>query len=491
MATASYGLDHGRPTSQDRNQPRKAVFQLEQSIDATEFQQLIFRMNQSHGGTLGNQRHSNIAGCFRFSVTDDADAKADPLPAAVREIVSRDVDSWDDGDWDAAFAYWRTTRQPWAATNAEIDKLLADYPAGTSQYVVSERHGSDRRTTYRMDRGNFLSLDERIEPHTPDFLHPVRAGAPANRLTFARWLVDRQSPTTARALVNRVWQAYFGTGIVETAEDLGSQAPPASHPELLDWLAVEFMDSQWSLKHLHRLIVSSATYRQSSIADPTLRSADPYNRWLARGPRVRVEAEVVRDIALAASGLLNREVGGPCVYPPAPEFLFLPPASYGVKEWFAGEGPGNYRRSLYVQAYRSAPYPTMHVFDAPNGDAACTRRTRSNTPLQALTLLNEPQLVSCARALARRLVESQHKTDRGRIELAFRLLLSRAPTENEIATVAKFLETCRSQIASDIVEADVVANIDGASSAGDAEELAIWTLASRTLLNLDETITKQ
>ena len=231
----------------------------------------------------------------------------------------------------------------------------------------------------------------------PSFLNPLPPGAPATRLTFARWLVDRNSPTTARSLVNRVWQAYFGTGLAATSEDLGLQCDPPSHPELLDWLAVEFMENGWSLKHLHRLIVTSAVYRQSSRPTPELLAADPYNRLLARGPRSRVDAELVRDIALAASGVLDPKIGGPSVCPPAPAFLFQPPTSYGPKVWNEAAGPERYRRALYTFRYRSVPYPMLQAFDAPNGDFACVRRTRSNTPLQALTTLNEPIYLECAR----------------------------------------------------------------------------------------------
>ena len=470
-----------------RNQPRNAVFVLSGPI--VQAQKLFVRLNQNHGGKFGDQRHSNIAGRFRFSATDAPQAFADPLPAVVREIVSRNVENWDNKDWNMAFSYWRTTRPEWSSTNAQIDQLLAEYPAGTNQYVISERNGANRRITHRMDRGNFLSPAETIEPHTPKFLHAHSAGAPANRLALGRWLVDRQSPTTARALVNRVWQAYFGTAIVETTEDLGAQSPPASHPELLDWLAVELMDSGWSLKHLHRLIVTSATYQQVSAASGTKQQADPYNRLLARGPRVRVQAEIVRDIALAASGLLDPSVGGPSIYPPAPRFLFLPPASYGEKQWNTSDGAEGYRRSLYVQAYRSVPYPPMQVFDAPNGNASCVRRSRSNTPLQALTLLNEPQFVECAQAMARRLLDVDGEQER--IATAYELLLSRKPTDSEIATVSAFLENCRRQLQAGQLDALAVAGLPDDAEPERSQDLAVWTLVSRCLLNLDETITKQ
>ncbi len=194
-------------------------------------------------------------------------------------------------------------------------------------------------------------------------------------MTFAKWLASRDSPTTARSLVNRVWQAYFGTGIVATSEDLGVQCEPPSHPELLDWLAVEFMENGWSLKHLHRLIANSATYRQSSRVTGPLLARDPYNRLLARGPRFRVDAEVVRDIALSASGLLDPKIGGPSVCPPAPAFLFQPPVSYGPKVWNEATGIERYRRAFYTFRYRSVPYPMLQAFDAPNGDFACVRRS--------------------------------------------------------------------------------------------------------------------
>ena len=219
------------------------------------------------------------------------------------------------------------------------------------------------------------------------------------RLAFARWLVDRRSPTTARSIVNRVWQSYFGIGIVSTSEDLGTQAEPPTHPELLDWLAVEFMDQGWSLKELHRLIVCSATYRQNSLVTPEGLTRDPYNRLLARGPRFRVDAEIVRDIALAASGLLDAKVGGRSVSP-LPRFMLMPPVSYGPKIWPVETGPERYRRALYTFRYRSLPYPGLQAFDAPNGDSSCVRRSRSNTPLQALTTLNEPVFMECARNLA-------------------------------------------------------------------------------------------
>ena len=213
-------------------------------------------------------------------------------------------------------------------------------PEGTTTHARAQPRATSRATTHMLKRGDWLKPGQRVTPGVPAFLHPLPPNADDSRLTFAKWLVDRKSPTTARAFVNRVWQAYFGTGIVATTEDFGSQGEPPSHPELLDWLAVEFMDRGWSIKQLHRLIVTSATYRQSSRVTPELYSRDPYNRLLARGPRFRVEGEIVRDIALAASGLLNPKVGGRSVMPPAPAFLFQPPASYAPFPWIEETGRG-------------------------------------------------------------------------------------------------------------------------------------------------------
>jgi hypothetical protein len=287
--------------------------------------------------------------------------------------------------------------------NEELTALWREHPEGSSQLVLRERR--DLRPTHILTRGDFLKPGTPVTPGVPAFLHPLPKDAPPTRLTFARWLVDRRSPTTARSIVNRVWQAYFGQGLVPSSEDLGKQSETPSHPELLDWLAVEFMDRGWSLKTLQRTIVTSATYRQSSAVSPELLSRDPYNRLLARAPRLRVEAEVVRDIALAASGLLNPKVGGPSVYPPAPGFLFEPPASYGPKNWYEDKDEDRYRRALYTFRFRSVPYPMLQTFDAPNGDFSCVRRARSNTPLQALVTLNEPLFLESARALALRTLE--------------------------------------------------------------------------------------
>jgi hypothetical protein len=283
---------------------------------------------------------------------------------------------------------------------------------------------------------------------------------------------------------------------VATSENFGTQSEPPSHPELLDWLAVQFMDQGWSLKKLHRLIVTSATYQESSKVTPDLLERDPYNRLLARGPRFRVDGEIVRDIALSASGLLDPAVGGPSVFPPAPDFLFLPPVSYSPKPWYESTGAAVYRRALYTFRYRSVPYPMLETFDAPNGDMSCVRRARSNTPLQALTTLNEPVFLAAARALAAHTLADGGTTDDQRLVFAFRRCVARNPNKMEKDDLLGFLQkqTRRYQTGelnpwdllggNDALAPLLPKNVTPAQVAG-------WTAVSRVLLNLDETITKE
>jgi hypothetical protein len=310
-------------------------------------------------------------------------------------------------------------------------------------------------------------------------------------------------------MVNRVWQSYFSAGLVATPEDFGLQCEAPSNPELLDWLAVEFMNptwragegsnpqpEAWSLKRLHRLIVNSAVYRQSSKVTPRLLERDPLNRLLARGPRARVEAEIVRDIALAASGLLNPKIGGPSVFPPAPDFLFLPPASYGPKPWDESKNEDRYRRALYTFRYRSTPYPALQVFDAPNGDFSCVRRAKSNTPLQALTTLNEILFLEAARGLAQLTAKEGGATDAARLEFAFRRALARRPTPMESAELLGLLDRQRARFSAGESNPWNLATSDpdkpfALPKGVRMDDLAAWTAVARVLLNLDETITKE
>jgi mono/diheme cytochrome c family protein len=452
-----------------RNLPRKAVFNLETPIDNSDGKTVInVYLSQKHGGWNSDDNQNQNLGRVRLAVSDDAKATADPLPMRVREFLTIPAAQRTPQQTQEIFSYWRTTVPAWAEANAQIDDLYKTLPSGSSQLVLAARE--ETRTTSVLERGDFLKPKQAVTPGVPAFLNPMPAGAGATRLDFANWMTDRNAPTTARAFVNRVWQAYFSTGIVETSEDFGKQAATPSHPELLDWLAVEFMDQGWSMKKLHRLIVTSNTYRQSSKVTPELLSKDPANRLLARGPRFRVEGEIVRDITLAVSGLLNPKVGGPSVFPPAPDFLFLPPSSYGPKNWNENKDSDRYRRALYTFRYRSVPYPMLTNFDTPNGDVSCVRRSRSNTPLQALTALNEPMFLEAAQALAKKTLAEGGKTDESRIQFAFRRATSRPASAAELAELQNFLNKQLSR--------------------NFAAEQA-WTALARVILNLDETITKE
>jgi hypothetical protein len=278
-------------------------------------------------------------------------------------------------------------------------------------------------------------------------------------------------------------------------ENLGTQAETPSNQQLLDWLAVDFMDSGWSLKKLQRLIATSAAYRQSSNVTPELLAKDPDNRLIARGPRYRVDAELVRDIALAASGLLTGKIGGPSVYPPAPALLFQPPASYAPKTWNVEQGPDRYRRALYTFRFRSVPYPVLQAFDAPNGEMACVRRSRSNTPQQALATLNEPLFVESAQALAARTLKEGGATDRDRVGYAFRLCTARVPSNAEATVLLDLLAKEDRRLADGWLSAIDAAGLKTGTAAvpGDStpRRLAAWTVVTRVILNLDETITKE
>jgi hypothetical protein len=487
----AWGIDVGPGR---RNRPRKAVFVAEKPISYAGGALLNFYLKQFHGGWNSDDNQNNNLGRFRLSVTTDADPTADPLPLHVREILAIPRDERTPAQMAAAFSFWRTTVAEWKAENDAIEALWRSHPAGSSQLVLQARE--QPRETHLLQRGDFLKPARQVEPGVPSFLHALPEGAEPTRLAFARWLVDRRSPTAARSIVNRVWQAYFGIGLVATSEDLGVQSEAPSHPELLDWLAVEFMDRGWRLKTLHRLIATSATYRQSSRVTPELHARDPYNRLLARGPRFRVEAEVVRDTALAASGLLSHKLGGPSVYPPAPDFLFLPPVSYGPKIWREAKGEDRYRRAIYTFRYRSVPYPALQIFDAPNGDFSCVRRARSNTPLQALVTLNEPLFMECAQALALNTLREGGADDASRLTYAFRRCLARSPDEAERQELLALLTREAKHFAEGWTNPQTVAYLKpeqppALPPGATPTQLAAWTMVSRVLLNLDETITKE
>lgn len=479
------------PLSNTRN---VAWFEFEEPFEIPDGDSALITVSlaQRHGGWNSDDNQTFAIGCYRLSFSDNA-PHGSIIPAADEEISGKTPRRALDRDNQAAlFNLWRTTvpeAKPW---NDEIAAAWKEHPLGTTQLSLSELE--QPRDTWLLGRGDFLTKIQKVEPGTPDFLNVFPGTDEPERLQFARWLVSRDSPTTARSIVNRVWQAYFGIGLVETSDDLGTQSAPPSHPELLDYLAIELMESGWSLKHLHRLIVKSATYRQSSAVSEQMLARDPYNRLLARGARFRVPAETVRDIALSASGLLDRTIGGRSVYPPAPSFLFTPPVSYGPKTWDEESDSQRYRRAMYTFRFRSVLYPMLENFDAVACNVSCVRRSKSNTPMQALTALNEPLFQECAVALAKKTIEEcESKDAMNRIAFVVGRCLSRLATASESKVLQAYLQKQRERLAGGSLSADEVLKcgerleLDGF----DRNELAAWTLLSRVVLNLDETITRE
>ena len=355
---------------------------------------------------------------------------------------------------------------------AALKKLRDAEPKFVTTMVVSERAG-EARSTYVHKGGDFTRKGENVQPGVPTVLPRLddsSPGTPPDRMDLARWLVDRRNPLTARVAVNRIWQAYFGRGLVETDNDFGTQGTPPSHPELLDWLACEFMDRGWSPKAIHRLIVCSATYRQASRLRPPGQTVDPDNRLLWRQVRLRLDAELIRDAALTCSGLLTRVVGGPSVFPPQPDGVMN--LGQMRRPWQADSGPNRYRRGLYTFFWRATPNPFLTTFDAPGGVQTCTRRFRSNTPLQALTLLNDPAFVEIAHGLAARIMkEHPHPaSDLERLKYAFVLCLGRTPSNSELQTLEAVLRN--------------ETEVDGTNESS-------WMTVARVLLNLDEFVTRE
>jgi hypothetical protein len=380
-------------------------------------------------------------------------------------------------------------------TAAKLRQEKADHEKRIPTVMVMEELPTPR-DTFVLKRGRYDMPDrsKKVAPDVPACLGPLPDGAVHNRLGLARWLTDPANPLTARVAVNHFWQHLFGTGLVKTAENFGTQGEPPSHPELLDWLAVEFVRSGWDVKVLHRQLVTSATYRQTSSAPEALLQRDPENRLLARGPRFRLPAEVVRDNALAVSGLLVEQVGGPSVKPYQPAGLWEELAGgAGEGPYVQERGPGLYRRSLYVYRKRTVPHPDLATFDAPSREVCLVRRGRTNTPLQALELLNDVMYVEAARRLAQQMLIEWGTTPEQRLTFAFRSATGRAPRPAELSILLRGLTRYRQQFDANPEAAQrYVRHGDSASNPQlNVAELAAYTAAASIILNLDETITKE
>lgn len=357
--------------------------------------------------------------------------------------------------------------------------LSAKYPDYGTALVMKEQLWKRPQTNVRV-KGTYLALGKLVTAETPAFLPPRPNPSPDNRMGLAKWLVSRDNPLTARVTVNRIWEQAFGIGLVKTSDDFGTQGEKPENQKLLDWLAVEFMDQGWSFKKLWKTIVMSNTYRQSSLCSADLRDKDPENRWLARGPRFRLSAEAIRDNALAVSGLLSRKVGGPSVMPDQPAGVWRTP--YNGETWTTSKGADRYRRSVYTWWKRSSTYPAFVTFDATSRETCTAKRIRTNTPLQALVLLNDDQMLAAARHLGRLMEEKG-------VERGFAQVLVRQPTAAETKTLVQIYEEALVRYMAR--PGDAAKLLGEAQPTGHSPVEAAWAVAAQVLLNLDETITKE
>jgi hypothetical protein len=424
------------------------------------------------------------------STTNKADAPPEIPTNIVKILKIKPADR--DGDQQNDLAdYFRsqapelkTLRDQLAKLRKDDEELKNEIP---TTLIMKER--AEPRETHVLTRGNFLSPAERVYPGVPAILPPLPAGQPADRLALARWLVSPENPLTARVTMNRFWEQIFGRGLVETVEDFGTQGERPTHPQLLDWLATEFAGENWNIKAMLRLLVTSAAYRQSSATTPETLERDPYNRLYARGPRFRVAAEAVRDIALEASGLLSPKIGGPSVFPYQPDGIWT--QIYSSDKWETSKGGDQFRRGIYTFWRRTSPYPSFVSFDAPSRELMCPRRQRSNTPLQALTTLNDPSVVEAAQALARRVMTESQGSPEARVAYGFRLCVARRPHPNETKRLVELYEQELAQFHQNPDAAKKLATGDLGKPPENLsiEKLAAWTVVANVLLNLDETIT--
>lgn len=523
----------------ERNQEDRAVFECDEPIagfpGGTRLKFTLYQKAKEGGPQKESGLDCYALGRFRLSATTrPAPLAVDPLTPRQRALAAKPAAQRTSEEQRELFGVFRRHHPAFAALTQRITDAWTNWVYAPTTLVLQQRE--QPRQTRLFKRGDWQRPGEVVQPAVPAILHPLPEDAPKNRLGLARWLVDPRSPTTARVVVNRVWQAYFGQGLFTTPEDIGTRCEPPSHPELLDWLACEFMapaqagttvdrlpglagvnrlegeaasaanpreegrvdafhqsasPRPWSLKHLHRLIVTSATYRQSSRVTPDLLAKDPYNTWLARGPRFRVEAEIIQDIALAVSGLLNPKIGGPSVRPPIPPSVG--DTVYGGFSWPESTGEDRYRRGMYTFWKRALPFPSLLAFDAPTAEASCPRRVRSNTPLQALTTLNEKTFVEAAQAMGLRVFKEGGPDERSRAIYAFRLCTGRTPTAPELESLLGFWQEQYAYFENRTAAALDVAVPDLKHIPPDVNlhRVAAWAMVSRALLNLDETITKE
>jgi hypothetical protein len=463
-----------------------AVFAIAGPIDAKGTSQLTFRLEHRHKNPGYN------LGRFRLSVTTDPRVlQRTSIPASMLAILDTLADKRSPEQRETLAHYYRSIAPSLQSIREEIARLEKSKPAAPTLPYMVELPANQWRETHIMNKGNFLSLGDKVEPAVPAAFHPFPSGAPKDRLGVARWLVDPNNPLIARVAVNRYWAQLFGTGIVETEEDFGTQGELPTHPELLDWLATEYVRLGWDTKAFLRMLVTSATYRQTSRVTQELVAKDPRNRFLTRGPRFRLEAEMVRDQALALSGLLSRKMRGPSVYPPQPPGLWQA-AFNGQRTWATSQGEDRYRRGLYTFWRRTVPYPSMATFDAPSREICSLRRIRTNTPLQAFVTLNDPVYVEIAQALARRIVKEGGSTVEERARYGLRLCLARPPQQEQVRQLTELFQTELEHYRQHAKDALALATepLGPLPQGMQADELAAWTVVANVLLNLDGVLTK-
>lgn len=431
------------------------------------------------------ERHFVAAlGRFRFSVTSDlGKIKALDLSEELESILRLPPATWTKSQQQIVRVGFTENSAEFPELKKEIASLRKS-PAATHTLVLQERPEDNRRKTWRHHRGEWLAKREEVTGAVPAIFPPLPDSVPANRLSLARWLASDRNPLVGRVVVNRAWRQLLGDGLMRSDGDFGTQSAPPTHPELLDWLACSFTED-WSMKELHRKIVSSEAYQQQSVITPTLRKKDPENRYFARGPRHRVEAEMVRDILLCGAGKLVHKLGGPSVFPPQPASVTA--TAYGSTKWNVSTGADRYRRSLYTFSKRTAPFAAFTTFDAPTGENCVARRNRSNTPLQSLTLLNDRMYVELAYALGR---DTGLQFEPNQVESAithmFRRLLIRPPRPQELDRLVSFYETQLDRFQrSELSSAEILGQADIPA------ETAALSMVARVLVNLDEVITKQ
>jgi hypothetical protein len=461
-----------------------AVFVLKNPVPASTSLKLQMTFGRHFASSLGRFRFSATSAEHATAARDYSDDIERLLLVPDEQLSATDRDTLRNQFLMSA---------PQLTGEVERIRKLRMRPTVPETLVMQERPANHPRPTFRHHRGEYLQPKEQVEPGTPEILHAWPAELPKNRLGFAKWLMSPENPLTARVVVNRHWAAFFGRGIVSTLDDFGMQGSPPSHPELLDWLAVTFMtEDNWSVKQLHRRIVTSAVYRQSSRYRADAAAVDPENRLLTFMPRLRLEAEIVRDSMLQASGMLSHKRGGVPVRPLQPKGVTE--VAYGGQGWDASAGEDRYRRSIYTHIKRTAPFAMITTFDGLSGEACVANRNRSNTPLQALTLLNDVMFVDMAAAASRHILENAAlATDAAKITQLFRELLTRKPDQEELASLSEFVIKQRTAfeqnpaLARQLLD---VAEKDQKAPDEDVVELAVWTATARALFGVDEAVTR-